>query len=133
MAKQDRHNIDLKGLRERIEGYSNEPAWKALSMSAKIRLLIEMGLERNTANPADRLRSSTIAQLIDEEWDGTIASSDLDISIRRLQEIRRGAKPNDDELVELATVLPFDVHQLIEIRDRSFPNEKPNGKPTKKL
>lgn len=46
MAKQDRLNIDLKGLREPIENHRADAAWKALSMSKKIRLLIQMGLER---------------------------------------------------------------------------------------
>ena len=131
---QDRHNIDLKGLRDRIEAHSTDPAWKALSMSAKIRLLIELGLERADRSPDERLKTATIAQLVEEEWE-TVTTSEVDISVRRLQEIRRGEKPTDEELVELGTVLPFDTHQLIEIRDRTFdkPNGKPNGQPSKRM
>jgi len=47
MTKQDRLNIDLKGLRERIENHRDDPAWRALSMSKKIRLLIEASLEQS--------------------------------------------------------------------------------------
>ena len=43
-TKQDRLTIDLQGLRPHIESYRDDAAWRELSLTKKIRLLIEAGL-----------------------------------------------------------------------------------------
>lgn len=43
-TKQDRLTIDLQGLRPQIESYRDDAAWRELSLTKKIRLLIEAGL-----------------------------------------------------------------------------------------
>lgn len=42
----DRINVDIEGLRDRIEkAYANNPLWDKLSMAQKLRQLLEEGLE----------------------------------------------------------------------------------------
>jgi hypothetical protein len=54
----DRQNVDIEGLRERIVNlHADNPMWERLSMSQKLRLLIEKGLEaeeqvRQTSQPS---------------------------------------------------------------------------------
>lgn len=123
MAKQDRLSIDLKGLREVIQNYRSDSAWEALSFAAKIRVMI---VDANEARHNSRGESPTIAQIVCDHWEGVIGAG-LDISGKRLKEIRSGSKPTDSELVELGTALPYDTHQLIEVRDRNF--GRSNGQP----
>lgn len=42
----DRQNVDIEGLRDRIvKVYASNPLWEKLSMSQKLRQLIEQALE----------------------------------------------------------------------------------------
>jgi hypothetical protein len=42
----DRQNVDIEGLRDRIaKVYADNPLWEKLSMSQKLRQLIEEGLD----------------------------------------------------------------------------------------
>jgi hypothetical protein len=43
--KADRISIDLTNLRERVENTRNDSAWKALSLSKKVRILLEERLD----------------------------------------------------------------------------------------
>ena len=43
--KADRISIDLTSLRERVENTRNDSAWKALSLSKKVRILLEERLD----------------------------------------------------------------------------------------
>lgn len=46
-AVADRINVDIEGLRDRIEkAHSDNPLWERLSMAQKLRLLIEESLQR---------------------------------------------------------------------------------------
>lgn len=45
-AVADRINVDVEGLRDRIENaYADNPLWSKLSMAQKLRQLVEEGLE----------------------------------------------------------------------------------------
>lgn len=65
MAKQDRINVDLRELRTPINSHRDDPAWQALSMSKKIRLLIEMGLEKPGCLPGES--DSSKSEISDSE------------------------------------------------------------------
>lgn len=45
MSKPDRVSIDIAGLREKIESCRQDPFWQELSLSKKIRVLIQEALE----------------------------------------------------------------------------------------
>lgn len=40
-----RVSVDIKGIEERIDDCRNDPAWRQLSLAAKIRVLVEERLE----------------------------------------------------------------------------------------
>lgn len=83
-----------------------------MSLSSKIRELIRIALNQSP-------NSTTIADLVRLHW-SAICESEIDLTLKRLKELQRGDRPTDCELVELATVLPTDTHQLMEIRHKTF-------------
>lgn len=101
MAKQDRISFDLKGLRERIERYRSSAEWQALSMSKRIRLLIEAGLhaeaeqEKNAAT-ANFLKQLALGQL-PSDADLVIAAKHLDIPEESLIALRKRLLNGDKE------------------------------------
>lgn len=44
----DRVSIDLKGVREKIQNFRDDPAWQALSINKQVRILIEIALGNKT-------------------------------------------------------------------------------------
>jgi hypothetical protein len=114
-AMTDRITIDLKGLRQRIQGFRADSAWKKMSLGAKVRFLVEvaLGLVEH--------RQDTIATVLKLHW-AQLLESNVDLTLKRLQEIKAGKYPNDFELIELSRSLPaeYDVRRLTEIRNREF-------------
>lgn len=100
---QDRLSIDLRDLRERIVSARSDVAWRNLSMSAKVRTLIEIGLEHLN----EERQPQTIAETVARYWDD-ILSKEPDISLKRLRAIRDGERPTDAELVELRAIVPIE-------------------------
>lgn len=45
MSKPDRVSIDITGLRDQIEGCQRDPIWKELTLTKKIRILVQEALE----------------------------------------------------------------------------------------
>ena len=99
MSKQDRLNLDLRGLREQIEGYRDTPEWKALAWSRRVRLLIEAGLKANV----DREKTESVRRFITA------------LSLKRC--------PSDDDLVIAAHHLNLPEEVLMALRD-----DQVNGK-----
>lgn len=116
----------LKGLEVRINEFRSDSAWEEMSLAARIRVILEVGL--NLVREPVVEQEKTIAQVVDIHWD-LISDSGIDVSLRRLKEIRSGDRPSDDELVELATVLPYETQELNEFRRKEF-GKNGNGKPT---
>jgi hypothetical protein len=107
MTKQDRLNIDLKGLRERIENFRDDPAWKALSMSKKIRLLIEMSLNEHevqvSATSDDEVPKS-LQQLVLRNW--AVLAENSGVDLERLKLLRDGqGEPSEVEILRIALAL----------------------------
>ncbi len=125
MTKQDRLNIDLKGLRVRIENFRSDPAWKALSMAKKIRILIEMGLSQGEeqADQATDEPYKSLGELIAAFWEPLQQSN---IPLERLEELRDGAKPTAAEQVRIGAVVE-DVELVIDLVERLDDN-KPRRK-----
>ncbi len=48
---QDRVTVDLTDLRERIEDVRSDPAWKELSLSKKVRILLQERLDQIEKKP----------------------------------------------------------------------------------
>ncbi len=46
MGQQNRASVDLSDIRERIENARSDPLWKEISMSKKLRILIQEGLKQ---------------------------------------------------------------------------------------
>jgi hypothetical protein len=107
MTKQDRLNIDLKGLRERIENFRDDPAWRALSMSKKIRLLIEMSLNQDeshnlTVSDSEPLKS--LQQLVLRNW--ALLAENSGVDLERLKLLRDGkGQPSEVEVLRIALAL----------------------------
>jgi len=121
--KADRVTIDIRGLRDRIENFRPDPAFQALSLAGKIRYLLELVFSR-----ADALQQS-IAEIIEENWQA-ITESDIDISFKRMRELREGSRPTDEELLDLGRILApqYDVKSLSLIRSQQFDKTgEPNG------
>jgi len=124
MTKQDRLSIDLKGLRERIESHSSDPAWKALSMAKKIRLLIETALEQGElakSTNSTSMEYKSLKQLILRNWDKL---ADTPISLTQLQAMRDGAEPTESDLTLLSQYLNLPVETIKKISDKG---KQPNG------
>ncbi|HEY9740454.1 MAG TPA: hypothetical protein V6C90_08175 [Coleofasciculaceae cyanobacterium] len=125
MTKQDRLNIDLKGLRGRIENHRSDPAWKALSMAKKIRLLIEAGLEAQSEGEVKASVTSSepksIRQLILRNWDKL---ADSPIPFNRLQAMRDGENPTESDTTLLANALGLSEESIRQINNRG---KQPNG------
>lgn len=107
MTKQDRLNIDLKGLRERIENFRDDPAWKALSMSKKIRLLIEMSLnehEVQTSATSDGEVPKSLQQLVLRNW--AVLAENSGIDLEQLKLLRDGqGELSEVEVLRIALAL----------------------------
>ncbi|MBE9182530.1 hypothetical protein IQ268_28680 [Oculatella sp. LEGE 06141] len=108
MTKQDRLNIDLKGLRERIENFRDDPAWKALSMSKKIRLLIEMSLNdhevQSSATSSDGEAPKSLQQLVLRNW--AVLAENSGVDLERLKLLRDGqGEPSEVEVLRIALAL----------------------------
>jgi hypothetical protein len=124
MSKQDRLSIDLKGLRERIETHSSDPAWKALSLAKKIRLLIETALDQGESAKSQNSTSmeyKSLKQLILRNWDKL---ADAPIPLSRLQAMRDGEAPTQDDINQLSQYLNLPVETIQKISDKGM---QPNG------
>lgn len=124
MTKQDRLSIDLKGLRERIESHRSDPAWQALSLAKKIRLLIEAGLAQGeTAKTGDTpaVEYKSLKQLILRNWDKL---ADTPIPLNRLQALRDGTNPTEDDIAQLSQYLDLSIEAIRKISDKG---KQPNG------
>jgi len=107
MTKQDRLNIDLKGLRERIENFRDDPAWRALSMSKRIRLLIEMSLsqdESHNLSVSDSEPSKSLQQLVLRNWALLAENSRVDLERLKLLRDAKG-EPSEVEVLRIAFTL----------------------------
>lgn len=137
--EQDRITVDLKDRRKKLLALRSDSAWEQLTIAGKIRTLIDdvfaVGYERlfGENNPAHG-EPPAIAQLVELHWQA-ITEAGLDITGKRLLELRDGSRPSDSELLELALVVPYDAERLIEIRTRDFKNGQgaPNGQPAARL
>lgn len=103
----DRVSIDLEGLREGIESYRSDDSWMHLSLSNRVRTML---LELIRFKSQEKLCAGQLRQVICDYWEAVVCS--VDISSKRLGELRTGAIASHGELVELARVLPYDTHQL---------------------
>lgn len=113
----DRFTIELKDLRDRIENFRSDPAWKALSLSKKIRVLIEMGLsqgEIQEEQPAEDEPYKSLGDLISDHWEALQQSK---IPLKRLKELRDGAKPTAAEQVRIGAVVE-DADLVIDLVER---------------
>ena len=45
MAQKDRISVDISDIKDRVEDYRSDPAWRELSMAGKIRALVIERLE----------------------------------------------------------------------------------------
>jgi hypothetical protein len=50
VAAKDRISVDISDIKERIEGYRDDPAWRELSFAGKIRALVIEKLEEKEQN-----------------------------------------------------------------------------------
>jgi hypothetical protein len=133
MGKEDdRLTINLKGLRSLIVGYRNDSAWGQLGIAAQIRaMVIDAYAYRHGEDRLEDGEPPPITQLVEAHWQA-IVDAGLDITGKRLQEIKAGARPCEKDLMVLARVLPYDADKLTEIRDRDFKEgkEQANGQPS---
>ncbi len=124
MTKQDRLSIDLKGLRERIESHRSDPAWQALSLAKKIRLLIEAGLaqgETTKTGDTSAVEYKSLKQLILRNWDKLAETS---IPLNRLQALRDGDDPSEADIAQLSKNLDLPIEAIRKISDKG---KQPNG------
>lgn len=49
VAAKDRISVDISDIKERIESYRDDPAWRELSMAGRIRALVIEKLEEKEA------------------------------------------------------------------------------------
>lgn len=117
--KQDRLNIDMKGLRVKIENFRLDPAWQALSLSKKIRVLIEIGLSQSGDQTLKEPYQS-LGDLIADNWKALHQSS---ITTERLTELRNGSKPTAAEQVRIGAILE-DVELVISLVEKQEENPK---------
>ena len=132
MEMANRVPIDLEGLRERVENARSDPAWKELSLSKKVRILLQERLEEvERIRQKDILAASakrrepepqTIAELIEQNYSKLIELGGVEPE--RLEALKNGEKPTIRELVFLARDLDMDEELIVELRDRRFPKKK---------
>ena len=48
MAQKDRISVDVTDIKEQIEGFRDDPAWRELSLASKVRVLVLERLEMST-------------------------------------------------------------------------------------
>ena len=53
VAAKDRISVDISDIKEQIEKYRNDPAWRELSMAGKIRALVIEKLEEAEKSPSN--------------------------------------------------------------------------------
>lgn len=129
--KRDRINVDLLGMRSRIQALQNHPQFRyfrQLKFSGMIRHLIDKGLEYYEAQTAGVPEADPpISALVQ----GLSLPSDSLVSEWEVQAIASGIRPSDEQLVYLATILIkpgsgyWSTHELMAIRDRDFPVDEP--------
>jgi hypothetical protein len=52
VAAKDRISVDITDIKDRVEGYRDDPAWRELSMAGKIRALVIEKLEEKESKQA---------------------------------------------------------------------------------
>lgn len=52
VAAKDRISVDISDIKEQVEKYRNDPAWRELSMAGKIRALVIEKLEEAEKSPS---------------------------------------------------------------------------------
>lgn len=110
-----RMTIEFRGLIDRINTHRSDPAWQGLSFAARVRVLIEIALKIDRPAESD----ITIGKLVADYWN-LLADSDINLTLKRLKLLRDGACPDEGELEELSSILPFDLRRLVEIKNRVF-------------
>lgn len=132
-----RQTVDLTQERlDEVNRFRPTREWEELSFPKKINLMIgilleakRLGLLAELEQKLDALRSgvgvdeSTISGLVAFYWESVvqaIVEGQIDLSVKRLQALRDGDRPTNQELIELSMVLPQDTHQLVAIRDATF-------------
>ena len=134
-GREDRRTVDFRGLIKAIEEYRSDPGWRNLSFSAKVRTMIETLIQMKQGQSQGE---ETIADLIDRYWQ-EIIDANIDLTVRRIRDLRDGAYPEDRDLMELSAAIPIDVRRLTELRAKTFKdykghkNGEPNGEPCTKL
>ncbi len=134
MDMANRVPVDLEGLRERVENARSDSAWKELSLSKKVRILLQERLEEVErtrqedilvagAKDSEKSQSSpqTIAELVERNYRQLLKLGG--VGADRLEALKDGAKPTVRELVFLARDLDMDEGLILELRDRSFPKK----------
>lgn len=62
MSKADRVSIDITGLREQIENYQQDLLWQELTLSKKIRVLIQEGLAARSHKQTQEKKDTTLQE-----------------------------------------------------------------------
>lgn len=104
----NRTSVDLSGIRERIEKLRPDSAWKELSLSKKIKLLLKERLEQGDSR----------TQANDEGEKEDIAHV--------LTKLANNIRPDDNDLIFAAQALGIETEKLYALRDRLF-SKQPNG------
>ena len=52
VAAKDRISVDISDIKDRIDGYRTDPAWRELSLAGKIRALVIEKLEEKESSEA---------------------------------------------------------------------------------
>lgn len=54
VAAKDRISVDISDIKDRVESYRDDPAWRELSMAGKIRAMVIEKLEEKEKAKGDR-------------------------------------------------------------------------------
>lgn len=124
---QNRASVDLTGIRQRIEEARSDPLWKQLSMSKKLRILIEERLDQ--IDRGQGKYPSTLADIL-RPLDLEELSKNSRIPVKTLNNYIAGEPPTDNDLIILgAFVLKEDgsrweVSELMVLRDHALSQPK---------
>ena len=102
MNKQDRLNLDLRGLREKIGSYQDTPEWRELPWAGRVRILIEAGIQADL----DEQKSESVRRFI------------TSLSLKR--------QPSDDDIKTAAEYLNLPEEVLLALRDDQLGSQE-NG------
>lgn len=110
MVDPRRTTVNLSSLGGRIENLRSDNAWKALTLAKKVVLLLGEYLELLEKNPTLANQSQDSAKYKDGE------------ATAFLQFLATGKRPTDAQIIEAAHETGITEEELMELRDRLFPN-----------